>query len=179
MGVDPRRVELEVVVDDGHSELVENLPLAYSSNSDAGHYKLRDGHAVITVDGPLARHPLILIATMSHELCHERLIGEGRISPSRRDEEPLTDLLTVFLGMGIFNANASLETSQGSGEYSSRRLGYLTEPMFGYALACYAWLRGDEDPPWASHVDANPRSFLKRGLRYLRSTAPLGTLPAA
>nr|BFE73682.1 hypothetical protein GCM10020092_069830 [Actinoplanes digitatis] len=54
--------------------------------------------------------------------------------------------------------------------YRTSRLGYLTEPMFGYALARYAWLRGETDPPWARHLDTNPRTFLRQGLRFLART---------
>jgi hypothetical protein len=42
--------------------------------------------------------------------------------------------------------------------------------MFGYALACYAWMRGEPapEPAWARYLDANPRGYLKQGTRYLR-----------
>jgi len=28
-------------------------------------------------------------------------------------------------------------------------------------------VRGEPDPAWARYLDTNPRTFLKRGLRYL------------
>jgi hypothetical protein len=40
--------------------------------------------------------------------------------------------------------------------------------MYGYALAYYSQLRGEDDPSWAIHLDTNPRTYLRRGLRYLR-----------
>src|SRR5579863_2187491 len=51
--------------------------------------------------------PLSLVATMAHELGHVILLGGELISPKTPDHEPLTDLLTVFLGFGIFNANSA------------------------------------------------------------------------
>ncbi len=85
------------------------------------------------------------------------------------DHEPLTDLLTVYFGLGIFTANTAFEYSRaqrgGPAHRLSSRLGYLTEPMYG--LARYAWLRGEADPSWARYLDTNPRTFLKRGLRYV------------
>ena len=99
---------------------------------------------------------------------HVRL-DDGGDTSDRDDHERLTDLLTVYLGLGIFTANASFEFSQDHHQRTTRRLGYLTEPMFGYGLACYAWQRGERQPAWAKYVDANPRSYLKRGLRYLAS----------
>lgn len=118
---------------------------------------------------PLARWALV--ATIAHELGHVLLLGDGRISAEQEDHEPLTDLLTIFFGLGIFSANAAFEYSRevrgGYGYASTSRLGYLTEPMYGYGLARYAWIRGEMDPGWARYVDTNPRTFLKRGLRYL------------
>ena len=46
-------------------------------------------------------------------------------------------------------------------------LGRLCAHMGVDALARYAWLRGEPKPPWAAHLDTNPRTFLKRGLRFL------------
>jgi hypothetical protein len=66
----------------------------------------------------------------------------------RKDGEPLTDLLTVYLGMGILTANACFDFANTAGYqfrriggWSTSRLGYLTEQMFGYGLARHAWLR--------------------------------------
>jgi hypothetical protein len=41
--------------------------------------------------------------------------------------------------------------------------------MYGYALARHAWLRGETSPAWAAHLDTNPRTYLKDGLRFLAS----------
>jgi hypothetical protein len=112
---------------------------------------------------------------IAHELGHVRLFGKRRINSDRQDHEPLTDLATVYLGMGIFTANAAVNFGRISGYgiepaggWLSRRLGYMTEPMFGYALACYAVVRGELDPAWAKYLDTNPRVYMKQGLRYLR-----------
>jgi hypothetical protein len=75
--------------------------------------------------------------------------------------------LTVFFGMGIFTANAAHDFSRRRGGWQVGRLGYLTEPMFGYALAVYTWMRGDPTPGWFTFLDANPDAYLKKGLKYL------------
>jgi hypothetical protein len=49
--------------------------------------------------------------------------------------------------------------------WHTARQGYLTEPMYGYALARYARLRGEAKPAWAAHLDTNPRIHLKKSLR--------------
>jgi hypothetical protein len=143
------------------------------------------GRPVLTVDRANVSQPARLLAVVAHELGHARLLGEGRIPADRRDQEPLTDLLTVYLGMGIFTANAAFDFSripgyQGFrrvGGWQAQRLGYMTEQMFGYGLACYAVLRGEPDPSWARYLDTNPRAYMKHGLRYLAHAAPAGTLP--
>ena len=167
MGVEPGRVELELYEADENPELAAVVPLNRQSAGAAGHYRRRDGRAVIAVRDDLPRRPMALVATIAPELGHVRLLGERRIKPDRRDGEPLTDLLTIFFGLGIFAANAAHDYWRDGGYTKTARLGYLTEPMYGYGLANYAYLRGESDPPWARHLDTNPRTFLNRGLRYL------------
>ncbi|NDU75083.1 hypothetical protein GWI34_20990 [Actinomadura sp. DSM 109109] len=161
-----------------------------------GHYYVENGRAVIGLDVTEASDAAYLIAVIAHELCHVRLLGEGRITTGRKDHERLTDLLTVYFGFGVFSTNASLrfgEVTRGFsvqplGDLDERtlnaarndgysRLGYLTESEFGYSMACYAWLRGEAEPPWARHLDPGPRAFLRQGLAYLTRSAPPGEFP--
>ena len=63
--------------------------------------------AAIGVEYKQLNDPLGLVATLAHEIGHEILLGEGRVSRDQPDHEPLT-LLTVFMGMGShFTANAT------------------------------------------------------------------------
>ncbi|HEX5597047.1 MAG TPA: hypothetical protein VFX61_13680 [Micromonosporaceae bacterium] len=167
MDIDPARVMLEHYADDVERELAAYVPISSRSVGAAGHYQVRDGRPIIAIRDDQAASPVALVATIAHELGHVLLLGDRRISEHREDHEPLTDLLTVFFGLGIFSANAAFQFSQDESYYRTSRLGYLTEPMFGYALARYAWLRGEMDPPWARYLTTNPRAFLNRGLRFL------------
>lgn len=179
MGVDPAGVEFEFADDTSADGDAEALSGAVALNSQragaAGHFQMRRGRPVVAVSADQARRPMALVATIAHELGHVLLLGDHRITTDRQDHEPLTDLLTVFFGLGIFGANASFDYAQetrGRHTYSrSSRLGYLTEPMFGYGLARYAWLRGERSPTWAQYLDTNPRAFLNRSLRYLQQPA--------
>ncbi|WP_405490235.1 hypothetical protein [Nocardia sp. NBC_00511] len=167
MGVDRDRILVEV-----HSS-GDDLPdvpfLEGTTHGEAGHYRLEHGRAVVSLDMARMRSPITLVATVAHELAHERLLGERRIAPDRADGEQLTDLVTVFLGLGVFNANAAFQFSQNHRGWRSQRLGYLSQPLFGYTLACWTVLRGDPKPLWAKHLDTNPRVYMKQGLRYLRA----------
>ncbi len=79
-----------------------------------------------------------------------------------------------YLGMGIFTANASFDFSQhADGKtfgWQARRLGYLTEQMFGYALPRLAVMRGEPRPEWGKYLDTNPRAYLSQAARYLAGT---------
>jgi hypothetical protein len=156
-----------------------------SSGADGG-YTDADAHGppVVTIDRSNVSHPARLLAVIAHELGRVRLFGERRVTTDRQDHEPLTDLATIYLGMGIFTANAAFNFGRISGYaiepfggWQSRRLGYMTEQMFGYALARYAVYRAELDPEWAKHLNTNPRAYMKQGIRYLRHTDQSVTMP--
>lgn len=157
MRIDPSSIDLDLVVDDEHA-LLEHLPIQRERHGAAGTFEPGSGRPLIHLDLGQAEKPTALVATIAHELGHTQLHGT-----EREDLEPLTDLLAIYFGLGIFGANAAFEYDRGGWS----RLGYLTEPMFGYTLAHYALLRGEDRPTWAKHVDTNPRTFLHKGLRYL------------
>jgi hypothetical protein len=157
---------------------------------------IRNGRPVIGLDTREASDPAYLTAIIAHELCHVRLLGEGRVTATRKDHERLTDLLTVYLGFGVFTANAAFSfgkaarswSIQPQGDLDERtlnaarndgysRLGYLTEQEFGYAMACRCWLRHETEPAWISHLDPGPRTYLKQGLTYLSRNAKAGEFP--
>ena len=170
MEIAPERIRIEVFDDSS-----PRLPLtAGSTKSAAGHYRRQDGVGIIAIGQSQIADSMALVATIAHELAHERLLAENHPTADEADHEPLTDLATVFFGLGIFTANSSFDYRQDYRSWRTRRLGYLTEPMFGYALAYYAWLRDEKDPAWARHLDTNPRSYLKQGLRYLSARSRRG-----
>ena len=167
--VDPREIVVEL-----YDQSVPSLPRALTAGrSIAGHYRVRDGLGVISVGVEDAPDPRRVVAVAAHELCHHKLLFTGLVGANEPDHEPLTDLTTVFFGLGVFTANAAFTFSQGSRGWQRRQLGYLNQPMFGYALAYVARMRGEADPAWARYLDVNPRGYFKQGMRYLgkRSSA--------
>jgi hypothetical protein len=190
------RAALKLDLFDGSAEKERAKALKSSKSHTVGHFHMEDGYAVIGLDRSESADPAHLTAIIAHELCHVKLLGEGRIAASRRDHERLTDLLTVYFGFGIFSANAALSYSRNSRGWSVhplgyldertlnaarndgyRRLGYLSEQEFGYALACYGWLREETDPRWAAYLDLGPRAYLNQGLAYLADPGPGKDLP--
>ncbi|QDT94347.1 zinc metalloprotease [Gimesia algae] len=119
-------------------------------------------------------NPLTVIATLAHEIGHVLLLGQRRISHIEEDHEPLTDLLTVYLGLGLFSANAVMQEHYWNdgplSGWSMGRQGYLSMEMFGYAFALFGIARGEIAPKWLSQLRLDVRSACKQGMRYITET---------
>jgi hypothetical protein len=186
MLVDPESIVLELFDGDDSKK----------GSRAVGHFLMRDGRAVIALDRGESSDPSVLTAIAVHELCHVRLLGEGRIGRDRQDGERLTDLLSVYFGFGIFSTNAAMRFARSERGWTAvshgllddrtlnaarnegyHRLGYLSSTEWGYALACYSWLRQEKEPGWARYLDPGPRVYLEQGLAYLSRTSADGELP--
>src|SRR6185369_12133724 len=110
--------------------------------------------------------PFVLVATIAHELGHVILLGRGLLNPKTEDHEPLTDLLTILLGLGVFTANCAARFIQYQDErqagWSMQRLGYLPEQVHGYARARFAVELGEAKSEWDKHLSTNVRCYYKR-----------------
>lgn len=181
MRVDRASIKLEVFPDETE-ELRDLLP-AWSAGGQgpAGVYLHAhqresktgddDDRMVVAIRSSMMKDPLSLVATVAHELGHVILLGGDLMTPDMEDHEPMTDLLTVFLGLGIFAANSAARFKQFQNErkigWSTQRLGYLSERVFGYALARFATERGEVKPDWARHLSPNVKSDFKNSKRWL------------
>ena len=127
--------------------------------------------AVVAIRSSQLKDPLSLIATMAHELGHVILLGGGLMNPKPEDHEPLTDLLTVYLGFGIFTANSAGRFQQFQEDrrigWSMQRLGYLPEEVFAYALAKFVLERGEKKVVWERHLSTNVKAYFKRSCAWL------------
>lgn len=113
----------------------------------------------IGLDRGLLKQPEKIIATIAHELAHIKLLGEGRL---KENDEYLTDLVTVFFGLGIFNANAAAQFYSDGNSWGYSKQGYLIQQEWGYALALYAFIRQEENPSWLQYLSTNIKSdFIK------------------
>lgn len=179
MNVEPARLHLFLFDTVRGSHIHDSSAPAglYVGDHGAGYYPAPAGArppAQLGIEARQLADPTALAATFAHEVGHEILLGQNRIAADESDHEPLTDLLTVFLGMGIFNANATVhDRGWSSGTWagwSTSRLGYLDQRMFGYALARFAHARGERNPPWARHIRSDVRAPMAQALRYLATT---------
>ena len=175
MGVDPNSVEI--------SEYEDRVPVQEGNlvPGTAGLYEENGGNFRIWLNVSNFDDPLALVATMTHELGHVLLLGQGRISPEEPDHEPLTDLLAVYLGLGVIQANAVIrEATNRMGAYSNwqmSRQGYLSMQAFGYALAVFAKYRDEKKPKWARHLRADVRLAFDQACRFLAEDDLSAALP--
>lgn len=163
MRVDPGAVELALYDEGGGT--------AEEFHGSAGRYVERNGSIRIGLEVSNIGDPLALVATMAHELGHVHLIGGRRVTAADQDHEPLTDLLTVFLGLGVISANSVIRESnwQAGNSYgwSMKRQGYFTMPMFGYALALFTRDREEDRPAWVRELRGDVRAAFDQSVRYL------------
>jgi hypothetical protein len=184
MRLDCDSIELEVF-SDLNTELRSLLP--YWRGDQGGcagiyfHPEDESKKMVVALHQSQMEDPLAVVATLAHELGHVILLGGGLLDHNVKDMDPLTDLLTVFLGFGIFNANCSArfrqwQTDQKQG-WSMQRLGYLPEEGYGYALARFAHERGERRPQWASHLSTNVRSYFRKSSAWLERGKAMSARP--
>ena len=180
MDVDPKLVDLRFYVHDDGTGI---HPLAGNGRGShaLGTYQMRDGKYHVRLETSQAVQPEVMVATIAHELGHVILLGEDRLEADYPDHEPMTDVVTVFYGMGIFNANSTFSFQQWTNNqfqgWKAERRGYLTEEMFGYALALFAYARGESKPEWSRYLNVNVRSYFKSALKYLQKTADTTVQP--
>jgi hypothetical protein len=179
MDVDANLVDIRF---DESEDVPEIHPLAAEGTERShalGTYQKRcDGKYQISLNVTQVTNPEMLVATIAHELGHVILLGEDRLDPDHPGHEQLTDLVTVFYGLGIFNANTTVVFEQWTNpQYQGWRIGgggYLTEEIFGYALGLFAALRNEVKPTWPRYLSTNVRSYFKDAAKYLeKSGSPL------
>lgn len=108
--------------------------------------------------------PEEMVATLAHEIAHIKLLGENRLE---ENDETITDLTTIFFGLGIFNANAAFKTFADSTYYGWSQSGYLTQMEWGYALALFAYIRQEQQPDWANYLCKNVKADFIQGQNFI------------
>ena len=173
MGV-PRETFVVEIFAEGEDAWREALPVGRPESHDAAGlylHKLEEERRVIGVHAKGLKDPLALAATLAHELAHAILLGGKLLDPNAVDMEPMTDLCTVFLGMGFFTASSAFQfkqwTSNRTQGWSWERKGYLSEELWAYALARFAFERGERKPDWAKQLPTNIRGYFTRSAAWL------------
>jgi hypothetical protein len=172
MEIEPDEVELTMF--DSTEEATRGLvPFGSTKSSGANGLYFHDPavRPQISVNQSQMKDPMSLVATLAHEIGHVILLRPGLVGRDEPDMEPLNDLLTIFLGLGVFAANSAFRFEQYTDNYSqgwsTRRSGYLSEELFGYALARFALERGETKPEWRLFLSTNVAAYMKRSSAWL------------
>ena len=176
MQVDRNLIDLEIFPD-ATAELSKMLPYWRGSHGGCAglyvHAEDDNKKMVVALRESQMEDPLALVATLAHELGHVILLGRELIDRDAKDMEPMTDLLTVFLGFGIFNANCAARLRKWKDDrkegWSMSHLGYLPEEIYGYAFARFAQERSERRPPWIRHLSTNVRTYFRQSAEWLDS----------
>ena len=173
--IDPAGIELEFFDDADPADAARHATgTVVRSQGSPGFYEYGAGRRVVHVARWRLPDPEALAATLIHELSHDLLVGRGRLTGQEEDHEALTDLLPVYLGLGVFGANAVLRESHSTAgvwhRWTMASSGYLQARHFGYAMALFAWFREERRPAWAAHLRLDARATLAAALRYLERT---------
>lgn len=171
--------EIELTLyDDRQKELSTGSPFgkgiflgsAKGDNESAGLYwgKSKNDKYEISLVRSKLKQPENMVATLSHEIAHIKLLGEQRIE---ENDEKLTDLTTIFFGLGIFNANAAFQTFTNIDSYGWRKLGYLSQMEWGYALSLFAYVRNEKSPKWIDHLTMNVKGDFTQGQNFIEANA--------
>ncbi len=176
MKVDPQSVDLSFWTNEEEAPLVE-LPGEISAGSSrtgaSGTYHRSQGIDHVRLNKAELADPEALVSTMAHELAHVILLGIGGMSHDEPHMEAITDLATIYLGLGIFTSNTLLRRhawTEGNREgWRVSRKGYISPEMAGWALSIFAWRRGELKPNWSRHLATDGKAYLKMGLRFLEA----------
>lgn len=130
--------------------------------------KNEEGKFLIGLEDSLLDKPYKLIATMAHELSHIKIMGENRL---QNPDERLIDLVTVFFGIGIFNANAAAIFYKNLNAWGYSKQGYLTQQEWGYSLSLYSFIRKGTDTSWIKYLTPNIKSDFLKSQKFIQANS--------
>lgn len=133
-----------------------------------------NGTCTIQISEDVLHRPQALIAVLAHELAHQVLLGHKHQRQDDVDLEEVTDLLTVFLGLGIFPANSAVQSQAwhdlGWEFWQIQKSGYLPSRMLAYAMALQCWMRGDLRADWKAYLTTDPLHEFRAAIKYIGRT---------
>ncbi|WP_053990026.1 hypothetical protein [Mangrovimonas sp. TPBH4] len=133
-----------------------------SWESASGTFEQTKNGNIISIEKGQLKNPISLIATISHELAHQILLGEKRIE---ENDEFLTDLTAIVYGFGIFIGNSRFQfSSQGFGWQSSSQ-GYLPEQIIAYAMAWLSKERNDKTD-YSQYLNKSLKKYFDQSLEW-------------
>lgn len=135
-----------------------------------GNVRSIDGRTVIAYDPAGLDDPMALVATFVHELARYRTAVFDEPPPDGWQVwEPATDLTAVFMGFGIFLANARSALvpvrDDEASDWAWHKRGYLTESELLHAHAAFCALLDVPARATLRHLQPSLRSVFRRAVR--------------
>ena len=127
----------------------------------------------IAFDPGMVGKPLVLVAAFAQQLAYH--LGRAIKKEVPGGEElrgPASDLLAVFMGFGLFQANSAMTACRGgcSGCAPVQKLGYLTEAEFVYALAIFCVLKDIQNEEVEPYLKKTLQPFFRKAIKELNET---------
>ncbi|MFY7669507.1 hypothetical protein ACOSP6_00330 [Tenacibaculum sp. MEBiC06402] len=134
-----------------------------SWKSASGTFEQTENETIISIEMGQLKNPISLIATISHELAHQILLGENRIE---ENDEFLTDFTAIVYGFGIFIGNSRFQFSANDFGWQSSSQGYLPEQIIAYAMA---WLSKErnENTDYSQYLNKSMKKYFNQSLNWL------------
>jgi hypothetical protein len=160
--------EVDLVADDNPLAIrseISQLMIAPQKHA-LGTFGVAGNRIQITYVPDLLNRPAELIATLAHELAHY-LLATARSQPRCADDEMefLTDLTAVYLGFGVFLANARFNFEGRTHGWRMARSGYLPEADLVFALAMFIGGKKINPTPAFACLKPHLAKMLRRALR--------------
>lgn len=129
-------------------------------------------YVTISYNPSQLKQPELFVATLAHELAHYLMHNVTKPPPGAPDlEEPATDLVSIFMGFGIFSANSAFSFNQFAGVdaqgWQTKTQGYLSVRERSFALALFLRLKNIEYKNVAKYLEKTPREFVKKSYKEL------------
>ncbi len=128
---------------------------------------------VVPVSDQQLHDPIALTVVVAHQLVRPLLPLNDLAVQNGREVSWLIELACVYLGLGVYVANAVVTESTRQGHHacdSGSPLPHLPARMAGYALALFAHVRGESRPAWKSYLRLDALAAFHSGLKYLQRT---------
>jgi len=139
-----------------------------------GTFSSAGNEIIVSYDPGSVDDPWTLVATLAHELAHYILMAIRDRLPGGDDmHEYATDLLTVYMGFGLFGANCAFNFSRNNWEWKWSRKGYLPERAWAFALALFFQLREQSVDEAERFLKASLVTDLDHATRYLKKRPEL------
>ena len=175
MDMDHKKIQLHFYEDnliELQNDLIQKIYTQRENpNTYTGFYAGMDplGNHIIYLDRAKFLFPENMIATIASKLAHVILYTKN----IREYNGYLVDLLTVFYGLGIFNANASFRLFNSNEGWRFIKQGHFKQQAWAYALAQYCVIRQEEkNCSWSQYLTPNIKSDFIKSLDYILIPRP-------